>query len=424
MARVRRVLLGLFVGFLVLGAITVEDTGPLSERELRRARQHTPLPAVPTSETNRHADDPAAARLGQFLFFDERLSANGEVSCATCHDPKLGFGDGKQIGVAIAEVDRHTMSLWNVAFNRWQFWDGRADTLWAQALQPFEDPREMGITRVQVLRHIAEDRKLLSAYQRIFGKLPSLLGLPERARPVPKEPKHSDHEAWLTIDEAHRDGLNRAFANVGKSIAAYERLLISRDSPFDEYLRSMKTTEEFSESALRGLKIFIGKGNCRICHSGTNFTDGEFHNTGVPPRGFTAPRDSGRYAGGKLVVADAFNAAGKYSDDRDGPAAERIRSLVNGPEHWGAFKTPSLRSIALSPPYMREGQLATLEEVVRFYSTLEDQVGMGHHQESILVPLNLDDGEVADLVAFLESLTGAPLDASLLVKPNSPLADH
>ena len=181
------------VAFLAPGWWSSEDAVPFSERDVRRVLQHSPLAPMPGSSTNRFADDPAAARLGQYLFFDPRLSRNEEFSCATCHDPKLGYSDGKTLGVALSAVERHSMSLWNVAYNRWQFWDGRADSLWAQALQPIEDPRELGSSRVEVVHLFAADKKLRRAYEKIFGALPSVERLPKRARPIPTEPHHADH---------------------------------------------------------------------------------------------------------------------------------------------------------------------------------------------------------------------------------------
>ncbi|MDG1492034.1 MAG: cytochrome-c peroxidase, partial [Planctomycetota bacterium] len=163
----------------------VQTAVPFSEGQLRRIMQMSPLPPLPTDTTNRYADDPLAARFGQALFFDERLSADGAVSCATCHDPDRGFTDGKQLALGQEVGNRHTPTLWNVAHHRWLTWDGRADSLWMQALDPIEDPREMGTTRGKLARVIADDPGLLAAYSAVFGPIKSaaLRDRPDDVRP-------------------------------------------------------------------------------------------------------------------------------------------------------------------------------------------------------------------------------------------------
>ncbi|MCL4211634.1 MAG: hypothetical protein KJZ68_13350, partial [Phycisphaerales bacterium] len=171
------------------------DAPEFTEIEIRRILQHE-WRAIPPDPTNRFADDPRAAHFGQYLFFDTRFSANGQVSCATCHDPAKGFADGLPLGKGLAELTRHSMTLWNVGRNRWFFWDGRIDTLWAQALQPFENAMEMGTNRVRVVRQIASDPVLREAYEALFGSLPggeAMSQFPPDARPVPDDPDHPHH---------------------------------------------------------------------------------------------------------------------------------------------------------------------------------------------------------------------------------------
>ena len=397
-----------------------------SPRELKRIRRLSSLGPVPVDPTNRAADDPAARHLGRFLFFDTGLSSTGNVSCATCHDPTKGFSDGLSLAKGVAQLERHSPALWNVAYQRWFFWDGRADTLWSQALQPIEDPREMASSRAQVAHRIHDDHALREAYQKIFGPLPDLgdrTRFPECARPVPGNLEHPHNVAWSAMSETDRKVVNTIFVNVAKCIAAYERQLVIRNAPFDEFVTDLvagRPSTAISPSAQRGLKIFIGRGNCRVCHNGPNLTDEEFHNTGVPPLSGGFLEDAGRYKGAELLRRDPFNSLGAFSDARDGATAQRLRTLLNSSEQWGAFKTPGLRNVALTAPYMHQGQFATLEDVLRFYSTLEEQTGMGHHQETILVALGLGDGELADLVHFLEALTDNSLDPELLRAPGSP----
>jgi cytochrome c peroxidase len=387
-----------------------------SERDVARAKTHSPLPPPRPNATNRYADDPRAALLGQRLFFDARFSANGAVSCATCHVPDLGFSDGKSLSTGLARTERNSPSLWNVAQQRWFFWDGRVDSLWAQAVGPLENPAEMGFDRVALTRALASEPQLAREYEALFGKLPNTETWPEHARPSSADDPLG--AALLAMSDEDRRGATRVAANFGKAIEAYERLLVRGDSPFDRFLAG--DAAALSVEAQRGWKLFAGRGNCRSCHSGPSFSDGEFHNIGMPPLGGGKPEDPARYAGVERVLADPLNALGEFSDARDGAAALALKTLERTPENFGEYRTPSLRNVALSAPYMHQGQFRTLAEVVRFYSTLEGATQVGHHQEQVLQPLQLSEGEQRDLVAFLESLTGAPPASALL----APLPDQ
>jgi len=419
---------------LVLACITSTAAAePVDFTDAERARilQHSPLPPIPPDPTNRVADDPRAARLGRLLFFDTRFSTNGKISCATCHDPAQSFADGRPRGIGITEVARNTPALWNVAYNRWFFWDGRRDSLWAQALQPLEDHREIDGDRLGIAHAIHDDADLRRAYTRVFEPLPDLndtMRFPPSAKPMPAKPNDPRHLAWTAMADADRDAVNRVFANVGKAIAAYQRRLVSHDSPFDRFARALRDDDETGRDALtpaarRGLQLFVGKANCRLCHSGPNFSDGEFHNTGVPPRSGRPVHDNGRYDAIPLVLDDPFNAAAPYSDDPTGQTARRLKHLKRSPDTWGRFKTPTLRNVARTAPYMHEGQFATLADVARFYDTREGAVNMGHHRETILTPLGLSAAERRDLVAFLESLTDESIAPDLLKPPPSPLLE-
>lgn len=384
---------GLLAALLALsGALAAGSADPVEfdETELRRIFQLSPLPPAPPDPTNAYADNLHAARFGHRLFFEPGFSQDGAVSCATCHDPRKAFADGLPVARGIAEARRNTPSLLNVAHNRWFFWDGRADTLWSQAHHPLEDAREMGGSRQGLVQTLRDTPRLASTYRDLFGTLPA--------------PKAAEEE------------IDRVVANVGKALAAYERKLIRGDSPFDTFVAGLRENDPARRAALsspaqRGLKLFIGKANCRICHGGPTFSDQEFHDVRVPPRGGGPPNDPGRYAAIELLRMDPFSAAGVYSDDRDGAAARKLRFLVNRPENIGLFRTPTLRNVALTAPYMHEGQLATLDDVLRHYSTFENATPPGHHAaETILTPLELSPGELSDLRAFLESLTGREVD--------------
>lgn len=395
--------------------------------ELAALLEHSPLPPVPDDPTNAVFADPAAARLGQALFFDERLSRDGDVSCATCHDPGRGWADGRQLAVATGRLERHSMTLWNVAHNRWFFWDGRADSLWSQALQPLEEPREHATSRLAVAHVVAEDADLRRAYEAVFGELPPLEQadrFPPEGRPVDGQPDHPHARAWASMDEADREAVNRVFADVGKAIAAFERQLVSGRSPFDVFVegvreRDARKQRSLSEAARRGFKLFAGKARCHLCHIGPNFTDREFHNNRLPPLEGATSLDPGRFKGIELVQEDPFNGIGAYSDEPDGAAREKVGFLRRVGHNWAEFKTPSLRNVAVTAPYMHEGQFATLEDVLHFYSTLEDATPPHHVSEKLLVPVGLDEGEIDDLIAFLEALTDVAIDPALERAPES-----
>ncbi len=361
------------------------DPPPLTQLERERLLRHSPLPEPPADTTNRVADDARAARLGRALFFDARLSRNGRVSCATCHDPARAFSDGQAVSRGLALGARNAPGLFNLAYARWFFWDGRADSLWSQALKPFEAPAEMGGTRVAVLRVVRGDAALRRAYEDVFGPL--------------ADPVRGDVAS-----------VARAFANVGKAIAAFERGLLSRRAPFDVFVEGLREGDDakqaaLSAAALRGAQLFVGRGNCSVCHAGPLFSDGEFHDLGLPLLDDEAAPDPGRQAGLVALAQDEFGAAGVHSDDRDGPRARATRHLRPPGDGLGQFKTPSLRNVALSAPYMHRGQFADLEAVFDFYSTHEGRRGLPATQERILVPLHLSAQERGDLRAFLESLT-------------------
>jgi cytochrome c peroxidase len=413
-----------------------------SAQERTRILEHSPLGPPPPDPSNAVADNPAAARLGQALFFDARLSS-GNISCATCHVPVHGFIDGKPVSEGVGKGERRTPPLWNAAYGRWFFWDGRKDSLWSQSLSPIENPVEMGGSRLAAAHLIASDPALRAQYEALFGALPPLedaARFPASGHPFPDAAARlpaagnaglgAPGAAWDGMTQEDRRAVDVVYARIGKSIEAYERLLVSRSSPFDRFaedLRAGRESAALSPPALRGLKLFVGRANCRVCHSGPNFTDGEFHNTGITqasasrnqPPSSAAPIDSGRFAGVDALLADPFNRLGPYGDAPGAPK-EQVRNLRKSPEMWGQFKTPSLRNVSQRAPFMHAGQLATLRAVVEFYSLRKGAPPPGPGQENILVPLNLSAAEIDDLLAFLDALTDTSLpDALLLPPPNS-----
>lgn len=407
----------------------VSALAPLTLRDLERIQRLSPLPPPPPDPTNRVADDAAAAILGQFLFFDQRLSRNGSISCSTCHDPARGFSDGLSLPNTLGLGARHTPGILNVAQGRWFFWDGRADSLWSQALGPLENPVEMGFSRLELLHLFAADPDLRTAYNTLFGALPPTQDaqrFPQVARPDPGQPDSAHHLAWIAMAAADRHAVNVFYSNAGKAIAAYERKLHSADAPFDRFVAGVRSGDQEQLAALddaqrRGLALFMNRGRCTLCHLGPAFSDSEFHNTSAPPLGGGELRDTGRYGGIPLLQSDPFNAAGLYSDERAGTAAQRVQRVLPSSETWGEFKTPTLRDVARRPPYMHQGQFADLAAVIEFYSSLEGAAGRNHHAEQILVPLLLSAQEKAELQAFLESLNGRLPPQNLMRQPASPL---
>lgn len=387
--------------------------GPFDEREIRRILRLSPLPPPPRDPSNAVADDTRAVRLGERLFFDGRLSAGGTTSCATCHDPKRAWSDGRRHADGEARFPRNVPSLRNSAYNRWFYWDGRADSAWSQALGPLEHERELAGNRLALLHLVAGDRTLRGEYQQLFGALPDGVDDPSRfppaARPVPNDPEHPLHRAWAAMTDGDRHAANVVFANIGKAIAAFERGIAVGETPFDRMVAALRrgdsaATRELSPAAVRGLKLFVGRGDCTLCHSGPNFSDGEFHDVGIA-LGANHRIDPGRHRGVVTLLASPFTRMGEHADGET-PAAP-VQFLEAQTHQLGQFKTPTLRGVAETAPYMHDGRFDTLEQVVRFYSTRDGASPLGH-PTTLLQPLRLTEEEIADLVAFLRSLTPSP----------------
>ena len=269
-------------------------------------------------------------QLGRVLFFDPRLSSNFQQSCATCHNPDLGFADGlsKSRGVLGKVLDRHTPHLINVAFASVLHWGGEVESLEKQVLKPITAKTEMNLPISELITRLAGVPYYVEQFDELYGK----------------------------------KGLNST--NLAKAIAAFERTIISNNSAFDRYIAGELSA--LSPAQIRGLGLFKNKAGCVACHDGANFTDDSFHNTGV------STDDPGRY----LVFADETL---KY-----------------------AFKTPGLRNVAHTAPYMHDGSLASLEQVIEFY---DRGGGKTKNKDRLIKPLHLTALEKSDLLAFLGSLS-------------------
>ncbi len=289
-------------------------------------------------------NQPAIERteLGKKLFFDPRLSGSNWISCASCHNPGLGWSDGlpRAIGHGMGMLKRSTPTIVNVAFNNIQMWDGRFSTLEQQALGPIQEKGEMN----QDLTELVQELSAIEGYRKEF-------------------------------DEAY-PGEGIAPSTIAKALAAYERTILCGESSFDRWRKGEK--DAVSESAKRGFGLFEGKAKCTTCHEGFNFTDNGFHNIGVKPASDEV--DPGRFAVKKVAI------------------------------NKGAFKTPTLRDVALTAPYMHNGLYRTLEEVVDHYDRGGD---VTENLSPNMTPLNLSAQEKADVVAFMKTLTGKPIQVAL-----------
>jgi cytochrome c peroxidase len=359
------------------------------------------LPAAPPDRSNAQERSPAAAALGKRLFFDARLSGNGKVSCASCHDPAKQFQDGLALSKGMGTGARRAMPLADSGRGPWLFWDGRKDSLWSQALGPLEDANEHGGNRLAYARVVREHYR--GEYEALFQAMPALDGLPANAGPYGTP---AERTAWLQMSEAQRLAVTRVFANMGKALAAYERTLAHGPSRLDTYTTAMlrgdpAAADLLTASEKRGLRLFIGKGDCMSCHNGPLLSDQHFHNTGVAPRDPARP-DQGRAAAVAKVLADEFNCLGKFSDAKPGQCQELEFIADRDPKMAGAFKTPGLRNVALRPPYMHAGQIATLDGVVRHYASAP-KAAVGRTERK---PVPFTEQEMADLVNFLGTLSG------------------
>lgn len=345
--------------------------------------------SAPNGEAKEDDGAQREARFGQLLFWDKRLSGSGARSCASCHNPRFGWSDGRRLPRGGGQ--RHTPTLWNVASNEWFFWDGRSDSLAAQALHPIESSAELNGSRQSVAALIAGDQALRASYERSFGTFPR-------------------------VAEGTSSGpaVDCVFANVGRALAALERRIVSVDSRFDRFAgaiaRGEAPPDEFTPSAQRGLRLFIGRAGCICCHRGPSLSDGQFHNTGLA--GAAERADANAPSGNSMPPSpDALALTRRRAEDLERLARERRAR--------GEFRTPTLRNIAETSPYMHDGRFSTLDEVLAYYSTLDGASFDGLGDKPSIRPLRLSEGERTDLIAFLNSLTGTLAEARWGLPPRA-----
>lgn len=419
------------VAFLATNVIACTDETPFTSEERELLEQFTIPVKPPPSPTNMYADDTRAAVLGKKFFFDPRFAgetllpndgisqgslapagAMGKVSCADCHDLKNGGADTRSrpnntsLGVTRGVHSSPTMInnayAGDIALGGWQSWGGFKDSLWSINTVPPESTPEQNSSRLHVAHVIFANYK--ADYEAIFGTLPPL---GDQVRfPLVGKPGTPSFDNMAAADQV---AVTRVLANFGKAIEAYERRLISSSyetAPFDRMLAGDDTA--MTPEAIRGAKLFVGKAGCNECHRGAALADGKFHNIGVPQGGPYVPLiDTGHFGALEFVITDPFNRSGAFSDH---PDDSHIKNPVSTDADVGAFRTPTLRNIAKTGPYMHDGIYVSLWDVVNHYNFGGGTGSYSGTKEATIAPLLLTDREVGDLVEFLRSLSdGDPL---------------
>ncbi len=331
---------------------------------------------------------PERVALGRRLFFDPVLSRDRSLACAGCHDPERAFTDGRAlcVGVSGRVGTRSVPTIVNRAWGRSFFWDGRISTLEEQVLQPIQDPKELDMPLEDVLSRLRRDREYSERFQAVFGRIPT------------------------DVDLAN-------------ALASYVRTILSGDAPIDLYLGG--DLDALSDRAREGLRIFQGKANCSECHLGPTFTDERFHNTGVAWKGPPPPiaqlpsrLRSGVGRRGPTREATALDAAvpsiadtrgqRPTSAEEEGKLVDLGRFEVTGEDRdRGAFKTPTIRNVERTAPYMHDGSLATLDAVIDCYTRGGNA---NPYRDPEIRPLDLTAEEKQALLTFLRSLSGSVRD--------------
>jgi len=362
---------------VAVAAAALAAPGDWSPTERRLILGLGPWPPAPqTDSSNRASGRASAIELGGFLFTSARLSADGSMRCAACHEPWRSFTDGRATSQGLAIGRRNTLSLWNVASQTWFGWDGANDSLWAQSLRALLDRSEMGTDAQRVSTIVRGDSHIRELYRAAFG-----------------EPTEGNDEVVMV--------------NVAKSLAAFQETLVSPRAPFDAYRDALVAGDlagqrRYPKAARDGLAIFIGKGGCASCHSGALFSDGQFHraSSGTPSPG--ARPDQGRLEGLRALAASRYNLLGPFSDALNAVGADRTRAVLAAQPIAG-FRTPGLREVTASAPYMHDGSVATLCAAIDEHAVSESRPTVDEAHRADVV-LSRQDKEA--LVAFLRSLSG------------------
>lgn len=372
------------------------STSPWSDREAMTIASLS-LDRLETNgaTSNKYAFDPKAAQLGRLFFYSTAFSSTGTMSCATCHVPDRNFTDSRSTP---AGGTRNTPTIVGAGQSPWQFWDGRQDSLWAQALEPLESAVEHNMSRGDVVGVVALLYR--DTYESVFGELPSRHCF-SSINPAPGAKFGPKDRATNSLQGCQR-AVNGVFANVGKAIEAYVRSLSWERTRFDQYAQEVRQgrvdSRVLNSAEVAGLRIFVGKGSCVSCHFGPLLSNHDFHATGLAA---ASGQDLGRASAIKLVLDNPFNCKGLYSDASEDACAELAYARTDFQESYAAFKTPTLRGLVHTAPYAHDGRFQTLEEVVRHYARDAESDLLAH---SDVPPIQLSNDEVAQLVMFLHTL--------------------
>jgi cytochrome c peroxidase len=437
---------------LLAGAGTIASCGAnqlsggrdgFSEEEWKHVLQLEPVKTPPeASPFNEYANDAAAAAFGHKLFFDKEFSTAvkvegpsgaigevGKVACTTCHDPERYFSDSRRTGGmshGVSFTTRNAPSLVNVAYYYWFNWGGRADSLTAQGAGTLETATNSASTRLFVAHVVYAKYK--DEYEALFGPLdPALDPAAEDAARFPpsgrpKATPEAPDGPWELMTAEDRQAVNLLMANIGKSFEAYEQNLVSGSSPFGRYIHDQQTAD-FSPAARRGLELFIGKAACNGCHTGTVFSDHQFHNDGVAQavEEHAPAVDEGRYEDVPALLRNQFNSAGRFSADPEAGAAKLANLNAEDESTKGQFRTKSLLNVAETAPYFHNGSASTLQDVLRHYNRGGGEAGSYSGKlDPKIRPLRLSEAEMSDIIAFLHSLTGEPVAQRWREAPLAP----
>ena len=350
----------------------------LTTDEIQQTLSHGPWPVErETDPSNRVSGNKDAVELVRQMFSDPMLSRDGAMSCASCHQPDRNFAETVPRSMGRRLLDRNTPALLNLTSHRWFGWAGASDNLWAQSMLPILHPDEMGHD-ADSLKTAVENSQYADGYAALFG-------------------------------EARVQSAETVLVNVAKILAAYQETITTGKSSFDRFrdaleIGDLKTASAYPQAAQRGLKLFLGNGRCAFCHSGANFTNGEFHDAGVPY--FLGPGqvDSGRHGGLQTLLKSPYTLDGAFSDDAQKRGAWAVRGVIPTHADFGTFRVPSLRRVAHTAPYMHDGSLPDLEAVIAHYDQINTE-RLHADGEQLLRPLGLTSTEKKDLVAFLKSLS-------------------
>ena len=341
-----------------------------SAEEVQRIASHGPWPPTFRPDpSNRVSGNPQAIELGRRLFRDARMSPVGYIGCVTCHQPDRSFTDNKARAHGLGDLPRNTPALANLGLQRWFGWGGASDSLWMASVRPILDHREFDSNPATVVRLFARDPELDACYRKVFRSSP-------HAQP------------------------QRTLVNVGKALAAFQETLVTARTPFDDFRDALvrhdaNAAARYPAAAQRGLKLFIGEAGCAACHSGPGFTDAQFHAGAPPDDGApSGDADTGRLDDVRRLLANPLNLLGPYNDS---PGSARTAATLNlraVETLRGRLRTPGLRNVAHTAPYLHDGRVERLPDALQ-------------HQRHATHAAPLTGAQVDDLAAFLASLSDA-----------------